>query len=1092
MTATHSHSSSIADASMQQALAYPGTPASAPAQQAALPQQLLSLNTGGVLTVGAGMEFSTLSAALHDAVNGDTIVVRAGTYVNDFCTVNANVTILAMGGMVNEVATEPPPNGKGLILTNANLTIRGFSFTGGSDGSPDGNVAGIRYQAGNLNIAYCDFHNMEDGILATPGVAGTGTITIDHSEVYDCGTGDGYTHDIYIGAVADFTLTNSYIHNASVGHEVKSRAEVTTIKDNVIADGATGTGSYDIDIPNAGDATIIDNVIEKGPDASNVYSIHYGGETQYAWASNSLLITKNTLIDDYGPTAVAVLNQSSLNGLSVAARFFDNDVYGYSAQNLIAGQGRILGLTWLAADPGYSTLSPWTNLPSVSLVGNEVLDLVTANNSVTGASGRLTISDTAGNNSIAGGSGGLTLTATAGWDAVTTQAGATDMLTLGGRNNSVTSAGHDTIIDSGQYDAINASGQALITANAFAEVTLSGRDTVAMNGDGTLHVLDGGQVTAIIGANGVVGQKDAGATLAIAGIGSGAMQATIGGGSAGFGSANGDQLSITGQQGAIAATLGGGIFDITGSAGNDRFVTGSGTATITLGAGIDTVSFGGGAATVAGGAGADTYVFGDGAAGTVTITGFKQGVDTLLMQGFAGSAAVAAGQVDDGSTLLTLTNGTTIDLLDVSLAAYVGGGSNNGGGGTTSSGDVTLTTRGNSVVGGASLLAVSDLAGGNTIAGGSGGLQTQAASNDLISTQAGSVNQIALAGADTLTGAGTGAVAVTGTYDSIVQDAAATITLTVYGNTVQGGAGLLTVADGFGGNTLAGGAGGLDASVAGTSDVISTAQGASDTVSASGYSTLTLAGNDSVTLAGNYNVVTATGTDVITADGGWSSYTLDGNDTLSGTGDGLITIGAQAQVTLIATGAGDSAVTKLAGGTLALEQAMPNGGFAAVTLSGGAATADAQGGTYAGISVTTGGGGDSIVAGGGSVSVTSAGPDTVWAGSGSLSVTASGNLTFFGASGASVLWLGSGADTVTFGAGGGQFHAGSDDIFNVVAGTGGSDTIFGFSGSDQIALSGFGADPVASETVAGGNALVTLTDGTSITFAGLTQLPHFG
>jgi hypothetical protein len=1076
---------------MQQALA--AAPPSAQAETAAVPvpQITLNLHTADVLTVGAGMEFATLSAALHDAVNGDTIVVRAGTYVNDFCTVNANVTILAMGGMVNEVATEPPPNDKGLIVDNANLTIRGFSFTGGSDGSPDGNVAGIRYQAGNLDISYCDFHNMQDGILATPYVTGTGTITIDHSEVYDCGTGDGYTHDIYIGAVADFTLTNSYIHDAVVGHEVKSRAEVTTIKDNVIADGAGGTASYDIDIPNAGVATIIGNVIEKGADASNLYSIHYGGETQYAWAKNSLLIENNTLIDDYGPSAVAVLNQSSLNGLNVAARLIDNDVYGYGEQNLVLGGGRVSGLTWLSSDPGFSTASPWTGVPGVSLVGADVLDLVTANNSVTGGTSLLTIDDTAGNNSITGGSGGLAVTAAAGWDLVTTQSGATDTLTLGGRNNSVTSAGHDTIVDDGQYDAITASGQAKITANAFAEITLSGSETVAMNGDGTLHVLAGGDVTAAIGANGVDGQKDAGAILHIAGMGSGAMQATITGGSAGFGSANGDQLSITGQQGAIQATLGGGSFDITGSAGNDSFTTGSGTATITLGAGADTVQFGSGAATVNGGTGADTYVFTAGAAGTVTISGFQQGVDTLAMQGFA-SAAIETGSVSDGSTMLTLTNGTTIDLLDVALANYVGGGSSNGGT-TTSSGAVTLTTRGNSVVGGASLLTVADLAGGNTIAGGAGGLQTSApVGSDVISTAVGSSNILALAGADTLTGAGSGQLDVTGTYDSITQDAAASITLTVFGNTVQGGAGLLTVTDGFGGNTLVGGAGGLDASVTGASDVITTAQGAADTVSASGYSTLTLAGTDSVTLSGNYNVLTATGADSIAADGGWSSYTLDGDDTLSGTGAGLITIGAQADATLVSTGAGGSAITKQAGGTLALEQSMPNGGIAAVTVAGGMATASDQGGTYAGISVTTGGAGDSIVAGGGSVSITSAGPDTIWAGAGSLSVTASGNLTFYGAAGTADLWLGSGADTVTFGAGGGQFHAGSDDVFNIAAGTGGSDTIFGFTGADQIDVQGFAGNPVASSTVAGGNAYVTLTDGTSIEFAGLTQLPHFG
>jgi pectin methylesterase-like acyl-CoA thioesterase len=73
---------------------------------------VLSTTNGMVLTVGAGMEFATLGAALRNAVNGDTIAVKAGTYVNDFSVVQANVTIVAVGGMVNEVGTEPPPTAK--------------------------------------------------------------------------------------------------------------------------------------------------------------------------------------------------------------------------------------------------------------------------------------------------------------------------------------------------------------------------------------------------------------------------------------------------------------------------------------------------------------------------------------------------------------------------------------------------------------------------------------------------------------------------------------------------------------------------------------------------------------------------------------------------------------------------------------------------------------------------------------------------------------------------------------------------------------------------------------------------------------------
>ena len=64
-----------------------------------------------ILNVGAGREYSTIAAAVAAARDGDTVQVQAGTYVNDFVTVNAKITIMAVGGMAHLVATVQPPNG---------------------------------------------------------------------------------------------------------------------------------------------------------------------------------------------------------------------------------------------------------------------------------------------------------------------------------------------------------------------------------------------------------------------------------------------------------------------------------------------------------------------------------------------------------------------------------------------------------------------------------------------------------------------------------------------------------------------------------------------------------------------------------------------------------------------------------------------------------------------------------------------------------------------------------------------------------------------------------------------------------------------
>jgi hypothetical protein len=85
-----------------------------------------------VLTVGPGQtfEFTTLSAAVAASHDGDVIQVQAGTYVNDFATVNTKITIEGMDGMVHLLATVPPSNGKAILVTNTDVTLRNLEFSG--------------------------------------------------------------------------------------------------------------------------------------------------------------------------------------------------------------------------------------------------------------------------------------------------------------------------------------------------------------------------------------------------------------------------------------------------------------------------------------------------------------------------------------------------------------------------------------------------------------------------------------------------------------------------------------------------------------------------------------------------------------------------------------------------------------------------------------------------------------------------------------------------------------------------------------------------------------------------------------------------
>ncbi len=216
------------------------------------------------LNVGAGQAYTTLAAAVAASRDGDAIAVQAGTYVNDFATISKDITIVGVGGMANFVATVAPPNGKGIFVTQGDVTIQNLSFSGAA--VADGNGAGIRYESGNLVIIDSYFHDNQDGLLANSDP--NGTIRIVGSEFANNGTGDGYTHNLYVNNIASLVIDNSYFHDADVGHQIKSRAQSTTITNSRIYDG-TGTGSYSIDLPNGGVGVIRNNVIQQGPNSDN-------------------------------------------------------------------------------------------------------------------------------------------------------------------------------------------------------------------------------------------------------------------------------------------------------------------------------------------------------------------------------------------------------------------------------------------------------------------------------------------------------------------------------------------------------------------------------------------------------------------------------------------------------------------------------------------------------------------------------------------------------------------------------------------------------------------------------------------------------
>src|SRR4029077_18320242 len=147
----------------------------------------------------------------------------------------------------------------------------------------------------------------------------------------------------------NLTITNSYFHDASVGHEIKSRAENTTITGTRVFDN-NATASYSIDLPNGGNATIQNDIIQQGVNSQNPSIIAYGEEGALH-AGTTVLVAGNTIINDK-TTATGVWNRTT-----TAVTVQGNSVWGLTTANFTSGPVNLSGTTWLASRPVLDTTS---------------------------------------------------------------------------------------------------------------------------------------------------------------------------------------------------------------------------------------------------------------------------------------------------------------------------------------------------------------------------------------------------------------------------------------------------------------------------------------------------------------------------------------------------------------------------------------------------------------------------------------------------------------------------------------------------------------------------------------------------------------
>ncbi|MEO6940368.1 MAG: hypothetical protein ABI444_09560 [Candidatus Kapaibacterium sp.] len=249
--------------------------------------------------VGATRTYKSPSKVMSLVASGDTVAIDSGLYSGDVGNwTKDNLVIRCTVGYAHLDAKGQSAGGKAIwVVQGKNTYIEGIEFSGAT--VPDMNGAGIRQEGIGLELRRCYFHDNQDGVLA--GDNATSDILFEACEFARNGAGDGYSHNMYINHVHSFTLKFCYVHEAKVGHNVKSRAYNTYILYNRIIDAETGTASYDIDLPNGGRAIVMGNSIMKGPKAQNKMLVNYGAEG-LSNPDTELYVINNTMLTELGNT----------------------------------------------------------------------------------------------------------------------------------------------------------------------------------------------------------------------------------------------------------------------------------------------------------------------------------------------------------------------------------------------------------------------------------------------------------------------------------------------------------------------------------------------------------------------------------------------------------------------------------------------------------------------------------------------------------------------------------------------------------------------------------------------------------------------
>ena len=368
---------------------------------------LLPLAAGATIyPVGASRTY-TSPCALAASVSlgpGDIIEVDPGTY-RDACQLTASGTALAPITLRGLAGTPPLFDATGVDLSGVGSVPRAiFQFTGGSfwvvqslelenasNSSANGAAFRVTGGAHDILIEGVSVHDCQDGMMSD----GVATVTVQASDIFHNGAGDGFSHNFYMQGDST-TLIGNHIHDSNGGQNVKLRSRYAALLFNLIEN----AGNYEMDLIQgpltseaSANAVLIGNVIVRPTNSGNDSQVILFGTddtTQLArngslYAVNNTIILQNSAnrlfhtIQPVSGSEILLENNIVFATVAGTALAADATTAGIllGSQNWVASDVALSGTlteTLSGVDPGFVSSTDYHLLSSSPSIGQGSLD----------------------------------------------------------------------------------------------------------------------------------------------------------------------------------------------------------------------------------------------------------------------------------------------------------------------------------------------------------------------------------------------------------------------------------------------------------------------------------------------------------------------------------------------------------------------------------------------------------------------------------------------------------------------------------------------------------------------------------------------